>query len=102
MPAVDVTTVLRRALSELESQKSRLDRQIAALHAALDGDAPATSPTNSTPTSSRRRRRMPASARRAVGLRMKAYWAKRRAAATKVKARTRTQRKTRRSSRKKK
>jgi hypothetical protein len=37
---VDVATVLRKALSELESQKSRLDRQIAALHAALDGDAP--------------------------------------------------------------
>jgi hypothetical protein len=78
MPA-DVTTVLRKALSELESQKSRLDRQIAALHAALDGDAPATSAPNRTPSPSRRRRRMSAAARRAVGLRMKAYWANKRA-----------------------
>ena len=97
---VDVTTVLRKALSELESQKARLDRQIAALHAALDGDA-ATSAPNSTRTPSRRRPRMNAAARRAVGLRMKAYWAKRREAA-KVKARTGTRAKTRRASRKKK
>jgi hypothetical protein len=101
MPA-DVTTVLRKALNQLESQKSRLDRQIAALHAALDGDAPATGRTNNTPTHSRRRRRMTPAARRAVGLRMKTYWAKRRQAATKVKARTSTRRKTRRPSRKKK
>ena len=99
---VDVTTVLRRALSELESQKSRLDRQIAALHAALDGDGTTTSPSKRTPIPSRRMRRMTAAARRAVGLRMKAYWAKRREAATKVKARTSTRTKTRRSSRKKK
>jgi hypothetical protein len=102
MPAVDVTTVLRKALRELESQKSRLDGQIAALHAALDGDAPSTSPTKNISTPSRRRRRMSPAARRAVGLRMKAYWAKRRAAATKTKAGPSTRRKTRRPSRKKK
>ena len=99
---VDVTTVLRKALSELQSQKVRLDRQIAALHAALDGDAPATVRTNNTPTPPRRRRRMTAAARRAVGLRMTAYWAKRRKAAPKVKAGTSTRMKTQRLSRKKK
>ena len=102
MPAVDVTTVLQRALSELDSQKARLDRQIAALHAALDGDAPASVRTNNAPTPSRRRRGMTAAARRVVGVRMKAYWAKRREAATKVKARASTRAKTRRPSRKKK
>jgi hypothetical protein len=99
---VDVTTVLRKALSQLESQKARLDRQIAALHAALDGDAPTTVRTNNTPTPPRRRRRMTAAARRAVGLRMKAYWAKRRGAASKVKVVPTTQGKARRRSRKKK
>jgi hypothetical protein len=86
---VNVTSVLRKALNQLESQKARLDRQIIALHAALDGDAPQIAETDGTPPPSPRKRHMSTAARRAVGRRMKAYWAKRRQASTKAKASTR-------------
>ena len=80
---VDVTRVLQKALSELQSQQARLDRQIVALHAVLGGDStPAPAPGSALPT---RKRRMSAAARRAVGARMKAYWAKRREASTTTK-----------------
>ena len=74
---VDVTQTLRRALSELQSQRERIDRQISAIRAIVGGSRdgrsamPAAAPT-------RRRRRMSAAQRRAVSQRMKAYWAARR------------------------
>jgi hypothetical protein len=96
---VDVTGVLRKALGELEAQKSRLDRQIIALHAVLDGDSPVARTMRSA---SSRKRRMSAAARRAVGVRMKAYWAKRREASTKASPTTRKSKRTRSASQKKK
>jgi hypothetical protein len=98
----DVTTVLRKALNQLESQKSRLDRQIVTLYAALDGDAPQTAETNGTLPPASRKRGMSTAARRAVGLRMKTYWAKRRLAATKEKAVTKRPKRASRASHKKK
>jgi hypothetical protein len=71
----DITAVLQRALGELQSQRMKLDRQIAALRLVLDGDGAKAPNDASVP---RRKRRMSAAARRALGLRMKAYWAKRR------------------------
>lgn len=70
---VDVTQTLRTALSRLESEKARLDRQITALRTALTG-------TTDSRAAGGRRRRMSATARRAVSRRMKAYWAAQRKA----------------------
>lgn len=73
-----VSTTLRKALTTLNSEKERIDRQIGALETvlgALGGRAQRAS-------GQRGRRKMSAAARRAIGRRMKAYWAKRRAAKT--------------------
>jgi predicted nucleic acid-binding Zn-ribbon protein len=80
--AADVVATLRKALTDLRSEKSRVDRQISALEtalSALNGQRPTGAP-------SRRRRGMSAQARKALGKRMKAYWAKKRAMAAKGKA----------------
>jgi hypothetical protein len=80
--ADDITATLRRALGKLSSQKQRIDRQISAIEAALGS-------LRGSPQAARARRgrrAMTASARRAIGKRMKAYWAKRRADAAKGKA----------------
>jgi hypothetical protein len=79
----NVMATLRKAVQELEAERARTDRQLAALRVVLstwdgargrvDGALPQ--------VSTRRRRRMNAAARRAVSQRMKAYWAKRRASA---------------------
>lgn len=70
---VDVTRTLRRALTQLESERNRLDHQIRTIRAALGGsDGPRAA------GGQRRRRPMSAAARRAVSQRMKAYWAARR------------------------
>jgi hypothetical protein len=82
MPA-DVTMTLRRALTELQSERQRIDRQIEAIRTVLDASG--------LPGRGRRarrtvqsRRRMSAAARKAVSQRMKAYWAKRRATSAKT------------------
>ncbi len=68
----DITRTLRSALSSLEADKERIERQISAIRTALGG-------VSDTRGAVRRRRPMSASARRAVSQRMKAYWAARRA-----------------------
>jgi len=79
--ADEVASTLRKALGKLNSQRAHLDRQISALEAAIGllGRQPQTN-------GPRGRRGMSAAQRRAVGKRMKAYWAKRRQAAAKAKA----------------
>ena len=77
----DVSQALRQALTELSREKERLDRQIAVLEGVLSsdgfgGDHVSRGGWSRTP---RRRRQMSAAQRRAVGKRMKAFWAKRRA-----------------------
>jgi hypothetical protein len=78
--ANDITATLRRALGKLTSQKERLEGQISAIETALGalGRSPQAA-------GARRGKRMSAAARRAIGKRMKAYWAKRRASANKGK-----------------
>jgi hypothetical protein len=70
---IDVTALLRTALRRLETERDRVDRQMAALKTALDG-------VNVASKASRQRGPMSEAARRALSRRMKAYWAKRKAA----------------------
>jgi hypothetical protein len=79
---------LRKALRQLEAEQQRIEREIAAVRAALRalGETGRGTPAALT-RGKARRRRMSASARRAVSRRMKAYWAKRKAARAKGKAR---------------
>ena len=78
---VDVQGTVRKAIQQLEAEKRRIDAQITALQTAL-GNA---NPQRRVRAPGRRRKRMGPAARRAVSQRMKAYWAKRRAAAAKGK-----------------
>jgi hypothetical protein len=77
---VDLSQLLRDALRDLESEKDRIERQLAAIRQAIAQASRSTSRTGTVG----RRRRMSAVARRAVSRRMKAYWAKRRAQAAKT------------------
>jgi len=84
----NVRVALRKAVRQLEVEKYRIEREITAVQAALQalgdtGRGTPASPTRAKP----RRRRMSAAARRVISQRMKAYWAKRKAAAGKGKAR---------------
>ena len=83
-----LTVPLRKALRRLEAEKRRLDREITAVHAALEalGDTGRRTPASSIRARARRRG-MSGAARRAISQRMKSYWAKRRAATAKSKAR---------------
>ncbi|MGD0266502.1 MAG: hypothetical protein ABSD47_16340 [Candidatus Methylomirabilota bacterium] len=75
-----VTAPLRKALRQLEAEKQRIDREIAAVRAALDAlrDTGRGTPASSARAKARRRG-MSTAARRAVSQGMKAYWAKRKA-----------------------
>jgi hypothetical protein len=75
-----ISITLRKALGKLAAQKAHLDGQISAIEAALSalGGSPRAS-------GARSRKGMSPAARRAIGKRMKAYWAKRRAEAAKGK-----------------
>lgn len=74
---INLSVTLRKALRRLESEKEKIDRQIAAIRgvlgAGLQGRGPGVA-------AGRTRKPMSAAARRAVSIRMKAYWAKQRAA----------------------
>jgi hypothetical protein len=75
--APNIDRTLRTALKELHAEKGRIDRQIRAIEAALDGVAPTTRRAGQS-RRRRARKEMSAAARKAVSARMKAYWAKRR------------------------
>ena len=80
--ATDVVGALRKALAELRIEKTRVDRHISTMVtalSALNGQRPVSGPP-------RRRGRMSPAARKAIGKRMKAYWANRRAEAARGKA----------------
>ena len=79
--AIDVTTTLRRALIQLQAEKARVDRQIAAIQSVLTSGSPQGRRKRGRPAGRKSARKgMSAATRRAVSRRMKAYWAKRRAA----------------------
>ena len=77
----DVSGTLRKALLELQSEKTRIEGQIAAIQSVLGGGGG----RRGRRPGGGGRRPMSAAARRAVSTRMKAYWAKRRAAKAKMK-----------------
>ena len=81
----DVTKTLQQALRSLETDRVRIHKQIAAVKqvlGAVDGQRTSAGSAR-TPTIRRKRRSMSTAARKAVSVRMKAYWAKRREAASK-------------------
>ena len=79
--AIDVRSSLKRALKSLHTDRARIDRQITAITTALGelggaaGRVAAAAGRKGTRT-----RNMSAAQKKAVSVRMKAYWAKRRAA----------------------
>jgi len=80
---LNLTVTLRKALRQLEAEKARLDRQIAAIQALLQGsDArPRGRPARKPVAAAAPRRRMSLKARQAARARMKAYWEKKKAEA---------------------
>ncbi len=79
--AINVTTTLRRALTQLQAEKATVDRQIAALQSVLASGSTQGRRKRGRPAGRKSERKgMNAARRRAVSRRMKAYWAKRRAA----------------------
>lgn len=90
MPS-DVTVELRAALTKLIAEKRRIERQTVAIQEALravngtTGGQRSSRPRAATRGAKRARRRMSPAERKAVGRRMKAYWAKRKADAAKGK-----------------
>ena len=78
---------LRKALRQLEGEKQRIERQIAMLQTVLaELGAGNVRRIPHSPAHPKARRRMSAAARRAVSQRMKASWAKRKAALAKAPA----------------
>jgi hypothetical protein len=79
--AIDVRSSLKRALKSLHSDRARIDRQITAITTALGelGGA-AGRVVAKAGKKARRARAMSSAQKKAVSVRMKAYWAKRRAA----------------------
>lgn len=85
--AIDLTKPLRKALAELQAEKERIDRQIAAIQRVLAAGSTRRQRARGRSTADRRQGRKPtsAAARKAASRRMKAYWAKRRADTAKEK-----------------
>jgi gamma-glutamylcysteine synthetase len=84
----DITKTLRKALKELQTEKDKIERQIAALENALTGvgrRAAWRRARRPAKAKKRGRKAMSVAQRKAVGRRMKAYWKKRRAEAAKAK-----------------
>jgi len=78
--AIDVRSSLKRALKSLHSDRSRIDRQITAITTALGELGGAAGRMAGTAAKkAKRARNMSAAQKKAVSVRMKAYWAKRRA-----------------------
>jgi hypothetical protein len=79
MPSSNTLRALRTALQQIEYEKATLDRQIAVLRSVLG--QPTGAPAQQSPRAAiMRRRKMSAAARKLISQRMKALWAKRRAA----------------------
>ena len=76
--AIDVRSSLHRALKSLHADRTRIEKQIDAVTSALSALGGAA--TRGVKAAGRQgRRKMNAAQKKAVSLRMKAYWAKRRA-----------------------
>ena len=78
--AMDISKTLRRSLAELRSERTRLDQQISAIETALGALGGRGGRGRTASGMPRQRRPMNPAARKALSQRMRAYWAKRRAA----------------------
>ena len=86
---VDVGSIIQKALSELRAERAKIDRQISGLEDVLLEDGASQTSTGGDTTSTggqvkRKRKPMSKAARLAIGKRMKASWARRKAAAKKT------------------
>ena len=75
--AIDVRSNLNRALKSLHVDRARIERQIDALTSAISALGGAAGRAGKA-VGRKGRRKMNAAQKKAVSLRMKAYWAKRR------------------------
>jgi hypothetical protein len=85
--AIDLSKTLRKALGELQAEQEKISRQIAMIQRVLGTDTRGPQRGRSRVGAAEKpaQRHMSAAARKAVSRRMKAYWAKRKADATKGK-----------------
>ena len=74
----NIAQTLRTALTELQAQRTQLDRQIAALEQAVSAVGGHVRRAARTRKATPQRRTMSAAQRKAVSARMKQYWAARR------------------------
>ena len=85
----DIAATLRRALKQLRSDRTWIDRQIAVVETALAGlrgsigRGASAAKKVAAKTVTRPRRKMSAAQKKAISRRMKEYWAQRRKAAAK-------------------
>jgi len=87
---VDIDQTLQQAITRLQQEKQRIDRQITALETAmnsLNAGGIRSDVRRGQPAKGRKRgrSRMSPAERKAIGRRMKAYWAKRKKGGTKGK-----------------
>jgi hypothetical protein len=82
----DVRKPLQSALSRLKAEKGRIDRQIEAIEGVLRMNGSQPEAVRHQVSRKQGRKSMSAAARRAVSRRMKAYWAKRKGAIGRRKA----------------
>jgi hypothetical protein len=75
--AIDVKSSLNRALKALHADRSRIERQIDAVTSAISALGGAAGRLAKT-ARGKGRRKMSAAQKKAVSVRMRAYWAKRR------------------------
>jgi hypothetical protein len=75
--AIDVRSSLSKALKALHADRARIDRQIDAIASAISALGGAAGRLSKA-AKRQGRRKMNAAQKRAVSVRMKAYWAKRR------------------------
>jgi hypothetical protein len=83
--AADVAATLTQALSVLQAEKARIDRQIVGLEAVLQEGGASKKPVGGAAKrtggkAKRTRRKLTATEKKAISRRMKASWAKRKAA----------------------
>ena len=76
--AIDVRSSLSRALKSLHADRVRIERQIDAVTSAISALGGAAGRVAKAAAGRRGRRKMNAAQKKAVSVRMKAYWAKRR------------------------
>ena len=75
----DVSKMLKNALTQLQKEKSQIDRQISALESALGAVGGSVRwRVGAVKKAGKKRRTMSAAARKAVSTRMKKFWAEKR------------------------